>query len=87
MTDKSLMAYSKRSQIQRDHHNMLSSLNLNINSVDLSDALRMHQERLDGAKFTYKLDKKAAAKKEKAKREKAESSQRDNVSIGKKSRA
>lgn len=41
---------------------MLSSLNLNINSVDLSDALRMHQERLDGAKFTYKLDKKAAAK-------------------------
>ena len=56
---------------------MLSSLNLNINSVDLSDALRMHQERLDGAKFSYKIDRKAAAKEEKKKKEKAESSQRE----------
>ena len=74
----------RRSPVQRRHRQLLSSLNDEINSIDLSDYYKMHMERKRLAKGPqYKLDKETPSRKQSAQFiQIQESNMDDQISVG-----
>ncbi len=60
--NKALVSVQKKSPIYVQHSSMLSHLNHSINSVELSDQIRMHPER-KRTNVEYKPDRKKSTKK------------------------